>query len=85
MSKMCQITKKKPITGNYRSHAMNATKRRFLPNLHLHKFWNIKTNKFISLKVSAKGMRCMDKIGLNKILEKQLLLKNGEFKYGKKR
>ncbi|XBC37742.1 MAG: 50S ribosomal protein L28 [Buchnera aphidicola (Meitanaphis elongallis)] len=85
MSKICKITGKKPMTGNYRSHAMNATKRRFLPNLHFHKFWNTQTKKFITLKVSAKGMRCMDKIGLNIILNKQLLLKNREIKNGKKR
>ncbi|XBC38261.1 MAG: 50S ribosomal protein L28 [Buchnera aphidicola (Floraphis choui)] len=86
MSKICQITGKKPMTGNYRSHAMNSTKRRFFPNLHFHKFWDVKKSKFILLRVSAKGMRCMDKIGLNKVLEKNCLLKNNrEFRNGKKR
>ncbi|XBC44445.1 MAG: 50S ribosomal protein L28 [Buchnera aphidicola (Schlechtendalia peitan)] len=85
MSKICQITGKKPMTGNRRSHAMNATKRRFFPNLHFHKFWSIKQKKFILLKVSTKGIRCIDKIGLNKILEKPLTFKNNrEHKNGKK-
>lgn len=65
MSKKCQITGKKPMVGNYRSHAMNANKRRFFPNLHFHKFWNSITKKFVLLKVSAKGMRNIDKLGLN--------------------
>ncbi|ANF16896.1 50S ribosomal protein L28 [Buchnera aphidicola (Schlechtendalia chinensis)] len=75
MSKICQITGKKPMTGNYRSHAMNANKRKFLPNLHFHKFWNVKTKKFILLRVSAKGMRCIDKIGLDTILDQKLINK----------
>ncbi|AAO26816.1 50S ribosomal protein L28 [Buchnera aphidicola str. Bp (Baizongia pistaciae)] len=72
MSKICQITGKKPITGNNRSHAMNATKRRFFPNLHFHKFWNPKTKRFIILRVSAKGMRNIDKLGLNSLKIKKL-------------
>lgn len=39
MSRVCQVTGKRPVTGNNRSHALNATKRRFLPNLHSHRFW----------------------------------------------
>ncbi|QCI23120.1 50S ribosomal protein L28 [Buchnera aphidicola] len=83
MSKKCQITGKKPMIGNNRSHAMNATKKRFLPNLHFHKFWDVQRNKFISLKVSAKGIRCIDKIGLEIILKKNLLKNRGQ-KNGKK-
>ncbi|WWP01469.1 MAG: 50S ribosomal protein L28 [Candidatus Dasytiphilus stammeri] len=68
MTKICQITGKRPIVGNHRSHAMNATKRRFLPNLHYHNFWIESENRFIRLRVSAKGIRIIDKKGLNSIL-----------------
>ncbi|WWP00603.1 MAG: 50S ribosomal protein L28 [Candidatus Dasytiphilus stammeri] len=68
MTKVCQITGKRPIVGNHRSHAMNATKRRFLPNLHYHNFWIESKNRFIRLRVSAKGIRIIDKKGLDYIL-----------------
>lgn len=68
MSKICQVTGKHPITGNNRSHAMNATKRRFLPNLHIHRFWIENEKRFITLKISAKGIRIIDKKGINAIL-----------------
>ncbi|QJC34265.1 50S ribosomal protein L28 [Enterobacteriaceae endosymbiont of Donacia cinerea] len=67
MSKICQITGKKTIKGNNRSHAMNATKRKFLPNIHFHKFWLKKEKKFITIKVSAKGMRLINKKGIENI------------------
>ncbi|QJC37075.1 50S ribosomal protein L28 [Enterobacteriaceae endosymbiont of Donacia vulgaris] len=67
MSKICQITGKKTIKGNNRSHAMNATKRKFLPNIHYHKFWLEKKKKFINIKVSAKGMRLINKKGIENI------------------
>lgn len=69
MSKKCQITKKKPMFGNNRSHAMNATKKKFLPNLQYHKFWIPKKNKFIKLKISTKGIRLIDKKGIEIILK----------------
>ena len=50
MSKVCMITGKRPATGNNVSHAMNKTKRRFLPNLHTHRFWVESEDKFIKLK-----------------------------------
>ncbi|MFT4693461.1 MAG: large subunit ribosomal protein L28 [Francisella sp.] len=68
MSKVCMITGKRPVTGNNVSHAMNRTKRRFLPNLHTHRFWVESENKFIKLKVSAKGMRIIDKNGVDAVL-----------------
>ena len=68
MSKVCIVTGKKPATGNNVSHAMNRTKRRFLPNLHTHRFWVEADNKFIKLKVSAKGMRTIDKKGIDMVL-----------------
>ena len=68
MSKVCIVTGKRPVTGNNVSHAMNRTKRRFLPNLHTHRFWVESENKFIKLKVSAKGMRIIDKNGIDTVL-----------------
>lgn len=68
MSKVCMVTGKRPATGNNVSHAMNRTKRRFLPNLHTHRFWVENENKFIKLKVSAKGMRTIDKKGIDVVL-----------------
>ncbi|MCR3755886.1 MAG: 50S ribosomal subunit protein L28 [Sodalis sp. Psp] len=68
MSRICQVTGKCPVSGNNRSHAMNATKRRFLPNLHFHRFWVEKERRFVTLRVSAKGMRVIDKKGIETIL-----------------
>ena len=68
MSKVCQVTGKKPQSGNNVSHANNRTKRTFKPNLHKHKFWIESEKRFISLKVSAKGMRIIDKKGIEKVL-----------------
>ena len=68
MSKVCIVTGKRPATGNNVSHANNKTKRRFLPNLHTHRFWVESENKFIKLKVSAKGMRIIDKNGIDAVL-----------------
>ncbi|ACQ68503.1 50S ribosomal protein L28 [Candidatus Williamhamiltonella defendens] len=69
MSRVCQVTKKRPVTGNRRSHAMNATKRRFLPNLHRHRFWIESEKRFITLRLSAKGIRIIDKKGIEAVLE----------------
>ena len=57
MSKVCQVTGKMPQSGNHVSHANNRVKRKFMPNLHTHRFWVESENRFVSLKVSAKGMR----------------------------
>lgn len=69
MAKVCQVTGKRPITGNNVSHANNKTRRRFLPNLHYHRFWVAGEQRWIRLRVSAKGMRTIDKIGIEKVLE----------------
>ncbi len=68
MSKVCQVTGKRPMTGNNVSHAHNKTRRRFLPNLHTHRFWVPSENRYIKLKVSHKGMRIIDKHGIEKVL-----------------
>jgi large subunit ribosomal protein L28 len=68
MSKICQVTGKRPMSGNNVSHAHNKTRRRFLPNLQNKRFWLEKENRFIRLRVSQKGLRIIDKHGLEKVL-----------------
>ncbi len=68
MSKVCQVTGKRPMTGNNVSHAHNKTKRRFLPNLHTHRFWVESEKRFVSLRVSTQGMRTIDKKGIEAVL-----------------
>ena len=68
MSKECQVTGKKPVSGNNVSHANNKTRRRFLPNLHDHRFWLESENRFVKLRVSAKGMRIIDKKGIEQVV-----------------
>lgn len=68
MSKICDVTGKRPITGNNVSHANNKTKRRFLPNLHTHRFWVPGESRYVRLRVSAKGMRIIDKKGIDTVL-----------------
>ena len=68
MSKICQVTGKNPMSGNNVSHAKNRTKRTFQPNLHKHKFWVESEKRFINLTVSAKGMRIIDKKGIDQVL-----------------
>lgn len=68
MSRICQVTGKRPATGNNRSHARNATKRRFLPNLQSHRFWVESESRFVKLRTSTKGMRIIDKKGIDAVL-----------------
>lgn len=70
MSKICQVTGKRPIVGNNVSHANNKTKRRFEPNLHYHRFWVDSEKRFVRLRVSAKAMRIIDKKGIDVVLAK---------------
>lgn len=70
MSRVCQVTGKRPMSGNNVSHANNKTRRRFLPNLHYHNFWVESEGCFVRLRVSAKGMRIIDKLGIEVVLEK---------------
>jgi large subunit ribosomal protein L28 len=69
MSKVCQVTGKRPVVGNNVSHAHNKTRRRFLPNLHAHRFWVEIENRFVKLRVSASGMRIIDKKGIDEVLD----------------
>ena len=68
MSKVCQVTGKRPQTGNNVSHAHNKTRRRFLPNLQSKRFWLESEQRWVKLRVSHKGMRIIDKHGLEKVL-----------------
>ncbi|MFT4655300.1 MAG: large subunit ribosomal protein L28 [Kangiellaceae bacterium] len=68
MSKICIVTGKRPLAGNNRSHARNATRRRFLPNLHTHRFWVESESRFVKLRLSTKGMRIIDKKGIDTVL-----------------
>jgi len=68
MSQVCQVTGKGPMSGNNVSHAQNKTRRRFSPNLHYHRFWVESEKRFVRLRVSAKGMRIIDKNGIDQVL-----------------
>ena len=68
MSRVCQVTGKSPMSGNNESHAKNRRRRRFLPNLHTHRFWVAAEKRFVSLRVSSNGMRIIDKRGIDTIL-----------------
>lgn len=68
MSRVCQVTGKRPAVGNNVSHANNKTRRRFLPNLHYHRFWVESENRWVRLRVTSKGMRIIDKKGIDAVL-----------------
>lgn len=70
MSRVCQVTGKRPIAGNNVSHANNKTRRRFLPNIHTHRYWVSEENRYVTLKLSAKGMRIIDKLGIQAVLQR---------------
>ena len=68
MSKVCIVTGKRPVAGNNVSHAKNRTKRRFEPNLQTHRFWLENEKRFVKLRLSTKGMRIIDKKGIEQVL-----------------
>ncbi|MEX2517484.1 MAG: 50S ribosomal protein L28 [Gammaproteobacteria bacterium] len=68
MSRVCQVTGKRPLSGNNVSHANNKTKRRFLPNLHTRRFWVESENRWVKLRVSHQGLRTIDKNGIDQVL-----------------
>ena len=68
MSRVCQVTGKRVMTGNNVSHANNKTRRRFLPNLHERRFWVASENRWVKLKVSAHALRTIDKNGIDSVL-----------------
>lgn len=69
MSRVCQITGKRPITGHRVSHSNIKTKRRFLPNLQDKRFYHPEEDRWITLKVSAKAIRIINKVGFSKALK----------------
>ena len=81
MSRVCQITGKRPMTGNTVSHANNRRRRRFLPNLHVQRFWLEGERRFVSLRVSTRGLRTIEKKGIEKIVA-ELRAKGVEFEDG---
>jgi len=68
MSRVCQITGKGPMTGNTVSHANNRRRRRFLPNLHTQRFWLESENRFVTLRVSTRGLRTIEKKGIQQVV-----------------
>ena len=70
MSRVCQVTGKKPMAGNNVSHANNKTRRRFLPNLQNKRIWVESEQRFVNLRISMKGLHIIDKQGIDKVLAK---------------
>jgi large subunit ribosomal protein L28 len=68
MSRICEVTGKRPMVGNTVSHAKNRNRRRFEPNLHEHRFWLASQKRWVKLRVSSKGMRIIDKKGIEVVL-----------------
>lgn len=76
MARVCEVSGKRPLVGNNVSHANNKTKRRFLPNIRVKRFWLETEKRFIKLRVSSHAMRTIDKNGIEAVLEK--LRKTGD-------
>ena len=70
MARVCQITGKRPMSGHHVSHANNKTKRRFLPNLHKRRIWVPSQGRYLTLTLSSKALRILDKLGIEGYLEK---------------
>ncbi len=68
MARVCQVTGKKPMSGNNVSHANNRTKRRFLPNLQYRKLWVESENRWVRLRLSNAALRTIDKNGIESVL-----------------
>jgi large subunit ribosomal protein L28 len=68
MAKKCPVTGKGPMVGNNVSHANNKTKRRFLPNLQYKRFWLDSEKRFVRIRVTTRGMRIIDKHGIEAVL-----------------
>lgn len=70
MSKVCQLTGKRPVTGNNVSHSNAKTKRRFIPNIQKKRFYIPETDKWVTLKVSTKAIKTINKLGIFAYLKK---------------
>ncbi len=73
MARVCEVTGKKPMTGNNVSHANNKTKRRFLPNLQRRRFWLENENRWINLRLSNAALRTIDKKGIDVVVAEMRL------------
>ncbi len=69
MSKKCQLTGKTVMYGNNVSHANNKTRRRFLPNLQKKRIWIAEENRFVTLRVSTRALRTLDKLGYTAMMK----------------
>ena len=69
MAKVCEVTGKRTKSGNNVSHANNKTRRKFFPNLHTHRIWVESQNKYIKLRLSKKGLRTIDKLGIDHVID----------------
>jgi large subunit ribosomal protein L28 len=70
MSRVCQVTGKRPVVGNTVSHANNRRRRRFLPNLHVQRFWLESERRWVKLRVSTRGLRTIEKNGIDAVIAK---------------
>lgn len=68
MSRVCEVTGRGPMSGNNVSHANNRTRRRFLPNLQSHRFWVAAEKRYVTLRLSCRAMRTIDKKGIEAVL-----------------
>ena len=69
MARVCQITGKRTVSGNNVSHANNRTKRTFKPNIHDRRFWVESEKRWVRIRVSHKGLRIIDKKGIDSVLK----------------
>ena len=76
MSKICQVTGKKPMFGNNVSHANNKTRRKFNVNLQKKKFWLPEENRYITLRLSMHGLRIINKKGMSRVIRE--MRENGQ-------
>jgi len=70
MSRVCEVTGKRPAVGNRVSHANNKKRRRFLPNLHTQRFWLEEEKRWVSLRISTRGLRTIEKNGIDVVVAK---------------
>ena len=70
MSRVCEVTGKKPTVGNTVSHANNKRRRRFLPNLHTQRFWLEGEKRWVSLRLATSALRTVEKNGIEAVIAK---------------
>lgn len=73
MSRVCQVTGKKTISGNHVSKSNNKVRRKFYPNLHVKRFYVPSEDRWVTLKVSSKGIRIINKRGIETVLKEMAL------------